>query len=214
MRRNTYSNKAWEVCRVKTTLGVHAEDGCIATTGRPGFHASRGLEAKVTSWRAIKGFRIGRGPRGASKREHILAFAFCAPWDVTKALYLRVENGEPGSTRSVNSHLCKFALGAWTYWNPWSKPIFIVSLQFLRQSEAFVPGPVWTSYSEKVASKRVPVASTCILALPAGQPLPRSEIPWIFTFDGADPEIAAPGAAATSPRKRIKAVAIYILDEQ
>jgi len=47
-----------------------------------------------------------------------------------------------------------------TYWNPDSNSIFRVNLQFLRQSTGLVPGPVSTSYSEKVASKREPVAST------------------------------------------------------
>lgn len=58
------------------------------------------------------------------------------------------------------------------------------------------------------------MASTCTSALPGGQPVPRSEIPLILTFEGADLGAAAPGAAAARPRKRVRIVAMYILDER
>lgn len=78
--------------------------------------------------------------------------------------------------------------------------MFRVSLQFFRQSTALVPGPVCTSYAEKVASKSVPVASTCMSAVPAGHPVPRRLTPWILTLEG----LLGLGAAAARPRRGVR----------
>jgi hypothetical protein len=58
----------------------------------------------------------------------------------------------------------------------------------------------------------VPVASTCTSALPGGQPLPRSEIPWILTFEGAFLGVTAPRTAEARLREIVRMLAIYILD--
>jgi len=91
-------------------------------------------------------------------------------------------------------------------WKPELNCMFMVSLQFLRQSAAMVPGPDWTVYLEKVASKRVLVPSICTSVLPAGQPLPRSEIPTILTSEGTSLGVTAPRAAEARLRVRVRIV--------
>lgn len=57
------------------------------------------------------------------------------------------------------------------------------------------------------------MASTCTSALPGGQPVPRSEIPRTLTFEGASLRSATSGEAAARPRRRVRIVAMYILDK-
>lgn len=56
------------------------------------------------------------------------------------------------------------------------------------------------------------MASTCTSAVPAGQPLPRSEIPLILTFDGLSLAMTAPRVAGARLRAMVRIVAKYILD--
>ena len=105
-----------------------------------------------------------------------------------------------------------------TYWKPSSNSMFSLSLQFLRQSAAIVPGPVWMIYSEKVTSSSVLVASICTSAVPAGQPEPNSETPTIRTFCGTTvgtfrargEATSLAGAAATRGAKRKSAERAFI----
>jgi hypothetical protein len=71
-----------------------------------------------------------------------------------------------------------------SYEKPSSNSRLRVSLQFLRHSEALVPGPVWMMYSEKVTSRSVLVLSIWTSAVPAGQPEPRSDTPRMRTLSG------------------------------
>ena len=103
-----------------------------------------------------------------------MPFAPAGTWANPVMLVARVENLEVYLISEWSGLLGQMAS---TYWKPWSNSMFRVSLQFLRQSEAFVRGPVSTMYCEKVISMSVFVASIWTSAVPGGQPEPRSEMP-------------------------------------
>ena len=146
--RVTYSDQCWLVGRVDIALGVHGENSGLAAADRPRDDARIGMEVEIlTDWPGKFQSEVGVVLMVTSEGEGVLAFTSHIGWDLSEANHVSGEDGEPEIAWLVNWLPCMYGR-TWasrTYWKPSSNSMFKVSRQFLRQSEAKVPGPVSTS---------------------------------------------------------------------